>query len=137
MSRNCKGAAPSWPRLNEGLEGEIAERIRMEEALRRSETLLRNVFESIPDLLTVHDRDFNIIMSNWHGLGESVPEAERSRPHKCHQIYLHRDRPCEPCHACRFSPLASPCAWKSSIPLITASGKSWPTRYGISPARSS
>ena len=86
-------------RLNEGLEGEIAERIRMEEALRRSETLLRNVFESIPDLLTVHDRDFNVIMSNWHGLGESVPEPERNRPHKCHQIYLHRDRPCEPCHA--------------------------------------
>ena len=86
-------------KANDGLEGEIAARVRMEDALRRSETLLRNVFESIPDLLSVHDRDFNIIMSNWHGLGESVPEAERSRPHKCYRIYQHRDHPCEPCQA--------------------------------------
>ncbi len=104
-------------RLNEGLEAEIAERVRMEEALRRSETLLRNVFESIPDLLTVHDRDFNIIMSNWHGLGASVPEAERSQPHKCHQIYLHRDHPCEPCHAMQVFATGQPVHLEKFIPV--------------------
>ena len=104
-------------RLNEGLEGEIAERVRMEEALRRSETLLRNVFASIPDLLTVHDRDFNIIMSNWHGLGESVPEAERSQPHKCYRVYLHRDRPCEPCHALEVLATGQPVRLEKFIPV--------------------
>ena len=104
-------------KANQGLEGEIAERVRMEEALRRSETLLRNVFESIPDLLTVQDRDFNIIMSNWHGLGESVPEAERSRPHKCHEIYLHRDRPCEPCHAMQVFATGQPVRLEKFIPV--------------------
>ena len=102
---------------NQGLEGEIAERVRMEDALRRSETLLRNVFESIPDLLTVQDRDFNIIMSNWHGLGESVPEAERSRQHKCHEIYLHRDRPCEPCQALKVLATGQPLSLEKFNPV--------------------
>ena len=43
------------------------------------EAMLRHVFNAIPDLLTIHDRDFNTIMSNWHGY-ESVPEAERQAP---------------------------------------------------------
>lgn len=61
------------------------------------ETMLAHIFNAIPDLLTVHDRDFNTIMSNWHGY-ESVPESERLRP-KCYQVYHHRDRPCDGCHA--------------------------------------
>ena len=62
------------------------------------ETLPQHLFSAIPDLLTVHDRDFSIIMSNWHGY-ESVPEAERQGQPKCYRVYHHRDRPCEPCHA--------------------------------------
>jgi PAS domain S-box-containing protein len=62
------------------------------------EVMLRHVFNAIPDLLTVHDRDFNTIMSNWHGY-ESVPEAERRGRPKCYRVYRHRDRPCDNCHA--------------------------------------
>jgi two-component system cell cycle sensor histidine kinase/response regulator CckA len=62
------------------------------------DTMLHHVFKAIPDLLTIHDRDFNTIMSNWHG-HESVPETvRRSRP-KCYRVYHDRDRPCENCHA--------------------------------------
>ena len=60
--------------------------------------MLHHVFNAIPDLLTVHDRDFNTIMSNWHGY-ESVPEAERRGQPKCYRVYHHRDRPCDDCHA--------------------------------------
>ena len=59
--------------------------------------MLRHVFNAIPDLLTVIDRDFNIIMSNWHG-SDLVPEAERRGRPKCYRVYHHRDRPCEDCH---------------------------------------
>ena len=59
--------------------------------------MLHHVFNAIPDLLTVHDRDFNTIMSNWHGY-ESVPEAERRGRPKCYRVYHHRDRPCDHCH---------------------------------------
>jgi diguanylate cyclase (GGDEF)-like protein/PAS domain S-box-containing protein len=68
-------------------------------------------------LLTVHYRDFNVIMSNWHGLGESVPVAERSRQHKCHQIYLHRDTPCESCHAAQVFATGRPLQLGKSNPV--------------------
>ncbi len=61
------------------------------------DTILRHVFSAIPDLLTVIDRDFNVVMSNWHE-SEMVPEeARRGRP-KCYRVYHHRDRPCQDCH---------------------------------------
>ena len=62
-----------------------------------ADTILYNIFRAIPDLLTVIDRDFNIIMSNWRESDMVPEEARRGRP-KCYQVYHHRDRPCEPCH---------------------------------------
>ncbi|MGA9755048.1 MAG: PAS domain S-box protein [Desulfobaccales bacterium] len=61
------------------------------------DTILRHVFSAIPDLLTVIDRDFNIIMTNWHDSGVVPEEARRGRP-KCYRVYHHRDRPCQNCH---------------------------------------
>ena len=62
-----------------------------------ADTILRHVFSAIPDMLTVIDRDFNIIMSNWHESDMVPEEARRGRP-KCYRVYHHRDRPCEACH---------------------------------------
>ena len=67
------------------------------------EAMLHHVFSAIPDLLTVHDRDFNTVISNWHGY-ESVPEADRQGQPKCYRVYHHQDRPCEDCHARRSWP---------------------------------
>jgi two-component system, cell cycle sensor histidine kinase and response regulator CckA len=62
-----------------------------------AEAIFQNIFSAIPDLLTVIDRDFNIVMSNWHDSALVPEEARRGRP-KCYRAYHHRDRPCEPCH---------------------------------------
>jgi PAS domain S-box-containing protein len=77
---------------------DITERKRVEEALIRSETLLRETFNAMPDLLTVHDRDLNVVISNWKG-HEFVPVEQRDQHLKCYAVYMHRDTPCEPCHA--------------------------------------
>ena len=69
--------------------------------------MLHHVFNAIPDLLTVHDRDFNTIMSNWHGY-ENIPEAERRSQPKCYQVYHHRDRPCDHCHVQEVVATAQP-----------------------------
>ena len=62
-----------------------------------SETIRQHIFAAIPDLLSVIDPDFNIVMSNWHGF-EFIPEADRCGQPKCYQVFRHRDHPCEGCH---------------------------------------
>ena len=60
-------------------------------------TILRQIFEAIPDLVNVIDQDFNIVMSNWHG-HTFIPEADKCGQPKCYRVYRHRERPCEECH---------------------------------------
>jgi PAS domain S-box-containing protein len=79
------------------LAEDISQRRQAEKALRDSEALLRNIFSAIPDLLTVQDRDYRVVLSNWHG-HESVPaNVRRAKPH-CYACYRHREKPCEECH---------------------------------------
>ena len=80
------------------------------------EAMLHHVFNAIPDLLTVHDRDFNTIMSNWHG-HESVPEAERQGQPKCYRVYHHRDRPCDDCHVLEVLATGQPIKVKKVNPV--------------------
>jgi PAS domain S-box-containing protein len=75
------------------------ERRRAEEALLKSESQLRSIFDAIPDLVSIIDKDYRIILSNWHGGYDYVREDIRAtRPH-CYEAYYGTDRVCEPCHA--------------------------------------
>lgn len=65
---------------------------------RQTEALLRATLNAIPDLITVHDRDLNVVLSNWHG-HEYVAEKWQLGMVKCYKAYMERDEPCEPCHA--------------------------------------
>lgn len=86
-------------KANEQLLIDIAEREKAEEALRKSENLLRMIFDAIPDLLTVIDRDLRIVHSNWHGGYEYVPEVIRDHSPYCYEAYYPgQNRPCENCH---------------------------------------
>ena len=96
--------------------------------------MLHHVFSAIPDLLTVIDRDFNIVLSNWHD-HESVPEAERRSRPKCYRVYHRRDRPCEACHiqelfatgqpqkAEKINPLSGRALELSAFPVLNESGQ--------------
>ena len=78
---------------------DITRRVQMEDDLRHSEKLLRSIFDAIPDLFSIIDKDHRIVLSNWHGGYEYVPESIReSHPH-CYQAYYSLDTVCEPCHA--------------------------------------
>jgi two-component system cell cycle sensor histidine kinase/response regulator CckA len=63
----------------------------------RANTILGDVFNAIPDLLTIHDLSYHIIMSNWHGDVPAPPAAERSGRLKCYEVYLHLNQPCDQC----------------------------------------
>ncbi|MFH1026427.1 MAG: PAS domain S-box protein [Pseudomonadota bacterium] len=68
------------------------------EELERINTLLRKVFETVPDLFAIIDKNHHILLSNWHGGYGYVPEALRSGNPICYETFYGRQAPCEPCH---------------------------------------
>ena len=84
---------------NEQLLRDIEERQQVETALRKEESIRRNMFEAIPDMLTVIDRDFRIIHSNWGGGYNYVPLEQRETSDYCYDtFYPGQGKRCEPCH---------------------------------------
>ncbi|MGC8493063.1 MAG: response regulator [Syntrophobacteraceae bacterium] len=75
---------------------DITERKRAEDDLRKAHALLQNTFNTIPDLLTVHDRNLRVVFSNWYGR-EHISEEERSGTPHCYACYMRRDKPCKTC----------------------------------------
>jgi signal transduction histidine kinase len=64
---------------------------------RGSDALLRKVFETIPDLFAFIDRDYRILLSNWHGGYDYVTEELRNNHPICYKVYYQRETPCEEC----------------------------------------
>jgi PAS domain S-box-containing protein len=97
---------------------DISRRVHAEDALRRSEKLLRSIFDAIPDLFSIIDKEHRIVLSNWHGGYEYVPESIRcSHPH-CYQAYYESDRVCEPCHTVEVFRTGQPVVTEKFNPRI-------------------
>lgn len=82
-----------------GVMVDVSDRKRVEATLSKSEELLRLVFDAIPDLLSVQNRDLRILFSNWHGGYEYVSADLRDKHPFCYDAYYPgRGEPCESCH---------------------------------------
>ncbi|MEW6291247.1 MAG: response regulator [Thermodesulfobacteriota bacterium] len=81
----------------EGLFRDISERRKAGEELKQSQRLLQSMFEAIPGLVNVLDKDLNIVYSNWHD-HEYVTAKERADNPKCYRVFLKKDNPCPDCH---------------------------------------
>lgn len=82
-----------------GVITDITELEATKKELYESRRILQNVFEAIPDLLTVHDRDLRIVKSNWHGGYDYVAEELRNCQPYCYDAYYPgQGKPCEPCN---------------------------------------
>jgi PAS domain S-box-containing protein len=98
---------------------DITERKRIEVELWKSESVLRKVFDSIPDLLSVIDRDLRIVRSNWQGGYEYVPEEKRiGNPHCFDAFYPEQGRPCDNCHTLKVFRTGRPVATEKYNPRI-------------------
>jgi PAS domain S-box-containing protein len=85
---------------NKQLSIDILERLQAEEALEKSRNILSKVFEAIPDLLEVLDKDLRIVHSNWHGGYDYVSGENRFCTTYCYEAYYPgQKRPCDDCHA--------------------------------------
>jgi len=98
---------------------DITERKRMEETLWKSESLLRKIIDSIPDLLSVIDRDLRIVRSNWHGGYEYVPEDIRDKSPYCYEAYYPgQHEPCKNCHTTKVFSTCKPAVIEKFNPRI-------------------
>jgi len=63
-----------------------------------SKVLLDSVFNAIQDLILVVDKDLRVVMSNWKSPGSTGDTKDPGNLH-CYEAFIHRDAPCESCHA--------------------------------------
>ncbi len=101
---------PIFGELNEiigatAFSRDITDRIKMEEMLKDSEKkLLQNkelfpkMLDVIPDMISIHDADMNILYSNWNGFAD-IPKEKRIIPSKCYKTYRGEDEICTDCEA--------------------------------------
>ncbi len=79
-----------------GTSGRSGESAR--DKLEGAEDILLKVFKTIPDQIAFIGRDHRILLSNWHGGYDYVPEELRIGHPVCYEVYYNRKEPCEYCH---------------------------------------
>lgn len=77
---------------------DVTERHEARKQLAESERLFQQMLNTIPDMVTVIDRSYDIVFSNWNGFA-AVPEERRVIPSKCFRTYRDLDAPCPDCRA--------------------------------------
>ena len=61
--------------------------------------LLHNILQAIPELVSVIDRDFKIVYSNWRGGHEYAAPKKRKHDRHCYEVYYPgMNACCDPCH---------------------------------------
>ena len=84
------------PLMIAGVIRDITENKRVQKEIKEQRQLISCTFESIPDHLSVIDRDYRILLSNWKG-HEYFAENDKILDIPCYKSFMHRDSPCEPC----------------------------------------
>ncbi|MFW5882452.1 MAG: PAS domain S-box protein [Planctomycetota bacterium] len=98
-------AAPIRPDGSTMIQGvvlvfrDVTEEYQQQEQLRESEERFQKMLSLVPDMISIHDTDMNIVYSNWNGFA-AVPEKRRATWTKCYRTYRGLDAICPDCQAC-------------------------------------
>lgn len=80
---------------------EISKRKKMEELILQSRNDWEDTFHAIPDSITIHDKDFNIIYANKAARKMlKLPAFDHHFAHKCYIFYHGTEQPPEGCLSC-------------------------------------
>ena len=80
---------------------DITERKKMKELVLQSKQDWEDTFNSIPDMITIHDRDLNIIHANTNAAEMlHLPIIDPGRINKCYKYYHGTENPPEGCPSC-------------------------------------
>lgn len=77
---------------------DISERKKMELEISNTSKMLINSINALPDMLTVIDRNFKVIVSNWKDHDYIDDKYKKGNPF-CYECYFNRNSPCENCGA--------------------------------------
>ncbi len=97
---------------------DITERRQMEDMLRQSEQEWVDTFNTITDIITLHDKDFNILKANTAAqelLGLSCLQDTKA---KCYYCYHGQQQPPEDCHSCQCLETGKPTAFEVYEPHL-------------------
>ncbi len=97
-NRELYALAEQLEQANEELTSAEEELRHREASLAESDARFRSVLELVPDMISIHDPDMNILYSNWRGFAD-VPEDRRRMQAKCYTTYRDLDRICPDCLA--------------------------------------
>jgi two-component system NtrC family sensor kinase len=79
----------------------ITKRKKLEDMLYQAKQDWENTFHAITDIITIHDKDFNIIYSNKAAQKIlHLPALHKNKAYKCFQYYHGTQRPPEGCPSC-------------------------------------
>ncbi len=77
---------------------DITDRKISQTQIQESEERFQRMLSLIPDMISIHDKNFNIVYSNWKGFA-AVDEAKRQLYTKCYKTYRDLDEICPDCRA--------------------------------------
>ncbi|MFO8091003.1 MAG: PAS domain S-box protein [Desulfatiglandaceae bacterium] len=77
---------------------DITGRKQQEEALRESERRFQKMLGVVPDMISIHSPEMDILYSNWQGFA-AVPAAKQIPNTKCYKTYRGFDKICPDCQA--------------------------------------
>jgi PAS domain S-box-containing protein len=98
---------------------EIEERKKAEELLFRAKQEWEETFNTITDMITVHDKDFNIIGANTAAKKLlKLPELELNKVIKCFSFYHGTDCPPQGCPSCDCLNTGIPAAFELYEPFL-------------------
>ncbi len=75
---------------------DVTQDYKLHETIRKNEERFDKVLKTVPDLVSLHDKEMNIIFSNWNGVF-NVPAVKRKSGTKCYKTYRNRDSICSEC----------------------------------------
>jgi PAS domain S-box-containing protein len=77
---------------------DLTRRKQAEDRLRESESRFQRMLSMVPDMISVHSPQMDILYSNWTGFA-AVPESDRILHTKCYHTYRGFDDICPDCRA--------------------------------------
>lgn len=98
-----------------GVSTDITEFKRFEQKLAASEERFQKMLSLIPDMISIHDPDMNIVYSNWNGFA-AVDEEKQVLHTKCYRTYRGNDDVCPDCQALTVLQTKKPFRKKSKLP---------------------